>query len=114
LIHTWLVWGNGKRPAPGNWYWQRDGSMPGTTSVAGSRGADGVDFCFIFNTRNWAPGASASPPDDLANEINALLNRLGSADDRPASIQRAQQPLPYRGDALLRRRKAEEALRNGR
>lgn len=115
LIHTWLVWGNGKRPAPGNWYWQRDGSMPGTTAVAGSRGSDGVDFCFVFNTRNWAPGAGASPPDDLATAINTLLNRLGSADERFAAVQqRAAQPLPYLGDTLLRRRKAEEALRIGR
>jgi CubicO group peptidase (beta-lactamase class C family) len=114
LIHTWLVWGNGKRPAPGNWYWQRDGSMPGTTSVAGSRGNDGVDFCFIFNTRNWAPGASASPPDDLANTINALLDRLGTADERFAGERRTQQVLPYRGEALLRRRRAAELLRNGR
>jgi len=105
LIHTWLVWGNGPRYAPGDWYLQRDGSMPGTTSVAGSRGNDGFDFCFIFNTRNWPPGSSASPPDDLADTINSLLDDF-DAPDRRFTGRRGSQPLPDRGEALLRRRRA--------
>jgi CubicO group peptidase (beta-lactamase class C family) len=102
LIHTWLVWGNGKRPAPGNWTWQRDGSMPGTTSTAFSRGNDGFDFCFIFNTRNWlSPSASQ---DTLCNSINTLLDAFDPAVE-PAERSNGQ-PLPYRGEELLRRRRA--------
>jgi CubicO group peptidase (beta-lactamase class C family) len=106
LIHTWLVWGNGPRYAPGDWYLQRDGSMPGTTSVAGSRGNDGFDFCFIFNTRNWPLGSSPSPPDDLANTINSLLDEFDSPDQRFTG-QRGPQPLPDRGETLVRRRRAQ-------
>jgi CubicO group peptidase (beta-lactamase class C family) len=105
LIHTWLVYGNGPRPAPGNYYWQRDGSMPGTTCVAGSRGNDGIDFCFVFNTRNWAPNAGSSPPDTLANTINDLLDKFDSASERFQGRRVTAQPLPYRGDALLRARR---------
>jgi len=102
LIHTWLVWGNGKRPAPGNWYWQRDGSMPGTTSTAGSRGNDGVDFAFIFNTRNWL--ASDASQDTLAESINNLLDALDPAAE-PFAGRRGAQPLTDRGGALVRRRR---------
>ncbi len=105
LIHTWLVWGNGRRYAPGDWYLQRDGSMPGTTSVAGSRGNDGFDFCFIFNTRNWPPGSSPSPPDDLASTINSLLDEFDASNQRFTG-RRGSQPLPDRGDALVRGRRA--------
>jgi CubicO group peptidase (beta-lactamase class C family) len=104
LIHTWLVWGNGPRYAPGDWYLQRDGSMPGTTSVAGSRGNDGFDFCFIFNTRNWPPGSSPSPPDDLATTINSLLDDFDAPHQRYTG-RRASQPLPDHGEALVRRRR---------
>jgi len=103
LIHTWLVWGNGPRYAPGDWYLQRDGSMPGTTSVAGSRGNDGFDFCFIFNTRNWPLGSSPSPPDDLANTINSLLDEFDASKQRFTG-RRGSQPLPDRGATLVRRR----------
>ncbi len=109
LIHTWLVWGNGKRPAPGTWYLQRDGSMPGTTAVAGSRGNDGVDFCFIFNTRNWPAGSSASPPDDLAAALNTLLDTFDPAAAPYGGVRRAQ-PLPDLGETLLRRRRARHFL----
>ncbi len=106
LIHTWLVWGNGKRPAPGNWYWQRDGSMPGTTSTAGSRGNDGVDFCFIFNTRNWL--SQSASQDTLADTINNLLDSFDPA-GQPYVGRRGPQPLPDLGAEMLRRRRA---LRN--
>ncbi len=105
LIHTWLVWGNGKRPAPGNWSWQRDGSMPGTTAVARSEGIDGIDFCFVFNTRNWPAGSSASPPDDLAAKIDAQLLKMYPH----AALRDSErgQPLPSRAEALLRQRRLE-------
>jgi hypothetical protein len=79
--------------------------MPGTTCVAGSRGNDGIDFCFVFNTRNWAPNAGSSPPDTLANTINDLLDKFDSASERFQGRRVTAQPLPYRGDALLRARR---------
>jgi hypothetical protein len=73
--------------------------------VAGSRGNDGFDFCFIFNTRNWPPGSSPSPPDDLATTINSLLDQFDSGNQRFTG-RRGSQPLPERGEALLRRHRA--------
>jgi CubicO group peptidase (beta-lactamase class C family) len=65
FINLHAVWGLGGR-APGA---ARTGGMAGVASRAQSRG-DGVDFTYIFNTRNL-PGM---PVDDLGTKINKLLD----------------------------------------
>ncbi|MBA2678260.1 MAG: serine hydrolase [Ktedonobacteraceae bacterium] len=48
FIHQHAVWGNGPRTAG-----TRIGSTPGAYSLAHSRD-DGIDWAFVFNTRDWA------------------------------------------------------------
>jgi CubicO group peptidase (beta-lactamase class C family) len=81
FIHLHAVWGNGPRPANGNWGWSaRSGSTPGASTLAVSRG-DGIDWAFTINTRDWPPSTSPTL-DDLGgltppaptNSINHLLD----------------------------------------
>ncbi len=67
MIARYAVWGLGGR-APG---YARSGSMGGTSSWAQSR-ADGVDFCFIFNTRDF--GGAPDPVGGLARTLNRVLD----------------------------------------
>ena len=64
LIGRYAVWGIGGRAAGA----ARSGSMSGTSSYAASRG-DGIDFCFILNTRNF--GNADDPVGTLAKNINS-------------------------------------------
>jgi len=87
FIHLYKVWGNGTRDqwklAPRQYY-DREGSMPGTFSWAESRG-DGVDWVFVFNTRNFLDksdplyqmGNSVDDPDQgFQKQVDQLLNSL--------------------------------------
>ena len=65
FIHRHAVWGIGGRAAGA----ARSGGMAGTSSLAVSRW-DGVDYAFIFNTRNIPPAAS----NDFGNKITKLLD----------------------------------------
>jgi CubicO group peptidase (beta-lactamase class C family) len=81
FIHLHAVWGNGPRPANGNWGWSaRSGSTPGASTLAVSRG-DGIDWAFTINTRDWPPGTSPTledlgglTPPAPASSINHLLD----------------------------------------
>jgi hypothetical protein len=64
FINQHAVWGLGGRAAGS----ARTGGMAGVASRAQSR-TDGVDFAYIFNTRNLP----RMPVDDLGNKINQLL-----------------------------------------
>jgi CubicO group peptidase (beta-lactamase class C family) len=68
FIHQHAVWGNGPRAAG----YARSGSTPGASTLAVSR-ADGVDWAYTVNTRDWPP-ATAQTLDDLGDAINAVLN----------------------------------------
>lgn len=70
VARHYLTWGVGLRPGAGNWWLGRTGGMAGTSSLVASRGVDGVDYAFIFNTRHDAPGVH----DDLGATIDQLLN----------------------------------------
>jgi CubicO group peptidase (beta-lactamase class C family) len=61
------VWGIGK----GRVQASKDGSMPGTRSMVNCRG-DGVDYAYIFNTRDEIPGPGRV---DLDQKINEFLDR---------------------------------------
>jgi CubicO group peptidase (beta-lactamase class C family) len=65
FIHRHAVWGMGGRAAGA----ARSGGMAGTSSLAVSRG-DGVDYAFIFNTRNIPQAAS----ETFGNRITTLLD----------------------------------------
>jgi CubicO group peptidase (beta-lactamase class C family) len=56
-IGHYIVWGYGLRAARQNW--ARTGEMAGTFCYAASR-LNGLDFCFIVNTRNFS-GAKDAP-----------------------------------------------------
>ncbi len=72
FIHIHRVWGNGPRyAADGKTYWSRDGSTPGVSTMAASRG-DGVDWTFTLNTRDW-PNKVSPALDDLGTSIDNLL-----------------------------------------
>jgi CubicO group peptidase (beta-lactamase class C family) len=68
FIHQHAVWGNGPRAANN----ARIGSTPGAYSWAYSR-TDGVDWVFVFNTRDWAPDVNKAP-EGLATRINSQLD----------------------------------------
>jgi CubicO group peptidase (beta-lactamase class C family) len=65
FIRLHAVWGRGGRMAGS----ARTGGMAGVSSRAESRG-DGVDFAFIFNTRQLVN----LPVDDFAAKLTGLLN----------------------------------------
>ena len=68
FIHLHAVWGNGPRAAGA----ARAGSTPGSSTLAVSR-ADGVDWAYTINTRDWAPGVSPTL-DDLGNSLTHILD----------------------------------------
>jgi CubicO group peptidase (beta-lactamase class C family) len=75
LVHSFLAYGNGSRAALGSGYAERTGGMAGTSSAVASRGYDGVDWAFTFNSRAFP--VSASPTlAGLANDINYQLDAL--------------------------------------
>jgi hypothetical protein len=65
MIGHYAVWGLGLRRVNQNW--ARSGAMAGTSSLAISR-PDGLDLCFIVNTRNFggAKGDGRSVERDQA------------------------------------------------
>ncbi len=67
-IGHYAVWGLGLRRANQNW--ARSGAMAGTSSLAISR-PDGLDLCFVVNTRNFG-GAKAM--GETSNEISRALD----------------------------------------
>lgn len=73
FIHLHAVWGHGPR-APGA---ARSGSTPGASTLAVSR-ADGVDWAYTLNTRDWTVGASQTL-DDLGNAITQILDSTSIA-----------------------------------
>jgi CubicO group peptidase (beta-lactamase class C family) len=81
FIHLHAVWGNGPRPADGNWGWvARSGSTPGASTLAVSRG-DGIDWAYTINTRDWPPSTSPTldnlgglTPPTPANSITHILD----------------------------------------
>jgi CubicO group peptidase (beta-lactamase class C family) len=68
-IGHYAVWSFGVRPAKQTW--TRFGDMAGTVCYATSR-KDGLDFCFIINTRNFNGAKDA--PGDTAKAIDAVLD----------------------------------------
>ena len=68
MIGHYAVWGLGLRRANQNW--ARSGAMAGTSSLAISR-PDGLDLCFVVNTRNFG-GAKAMA--ETSNDINRALD----------------------------------------
>ena len=62
----YAAWGLGLRRANQNW--ARSGAMAGTSSLAISR-PDGLDLCFVVNTRNFG-GAKAM--GETSNDINRV------------------------------------------
>lgn len=76
LIRTYLAWGVGYRSqTPGNWWLGRSGSMAGASSLAVSRGGDGVDYCYIFNTRQFNPTAG-DVLGKLGTDLEAVFNSV--------------------------------------
>jgi CubicO group peptidase (beta-lactamase class C family) len=69
MIGQYAVWGTGSRRA--RQMWARSGSIAGTSSFAASR-PDGLDFCFIVNTRNF--GGAPDPVGAIAKEIHETLD----------------------------------------
>ncbi len=70
LIGRHAVWGLGGRAAN----YARSGSMAGTSSMAVSRG-DGVDYCFIFNTREF-PSSAGDVIGTLKKSIDKALDGI--------------------------------------
>jgi CubicO group peptidase (beta-lactamase class C family) len=66
FINFHAVFGNGPR-SPGA---SRIGSTPGGYTQAGSR-ADGVDWAYVLNTRDWTPSAKPTT-NDLVNVLNTV------------------------------------------
>ena len=99
MIGHYAVWGLGLRRANQNW--ARSGAMAGTSSLAISR-PDGLDLCFIVNTRNFG-GAKAM--GEASNEINRALE--SARDSRPRLSDVAQQilngPVPEASSRLRTR-----------
>jgi CubicO group peptidase (beta-lactamase class C family) len=69
FIYLHAVWGNGPR-SPNM---ARAGSTPGASTWAESR-ADGVDWAYVINTRDWPPQKPSPMLSDLAPLINNLLD----------------------------------------
>jgi CubicO group peptidase (beta-lactamase class C family) len=67
LIHHHAVWGIGGRLPGGS----RSGSMAGVSSLAASR-ADGIDYAFVFNTRDIPTDAMHKLGDSLNAHLDAL------------------------------------------
>jgi len=61
------VWGLGGRMANA----ARSGGMAGVSSLAWSRG-DGIDWCFIFNTRTLPKGATEKLGDDIQAAVTKM------------------------------------------
>ena len=74
MIGHYAVWGLGLRRANQNW--ARSGAMAGTSSLAISR-PDGLDLCFILNTRNFG-GAKAM--SEATNDIKRVLDSMPPAE----------------------------------
>ena len=74
MIGHYAVWGLGLRRTNQNW--ARSGAIAGTSSLAISR-PDGLDLCFIVNTRNFG-GAKAMR--EASNEIKHVLDSMPSAE----------------------------------
>ncbi len=72
FIHVNLVWGNGPRPPPGNWWLGRTGSTPGTSTEAASLGS-GIDWAYVINTRDLPP-QTPLPLPSLATTISSLIS----------------------------------------
>jgi len=77
FISQHAVWGLGGR-MPGA---ARSGGMAGVSSLAVSR-TDGVDWCYIFNTRTLSAGAL----DRLGNALNAVFDAVPLEAERGASF----------------------------
>lgn len=65
FIHSYAVWGVGGRVSNA----ARSGSMAGVSSLAVSRG-DGVDYVYIFNTRDLPSDALQKLGDALDKQLN--------------------------------------------
>jgi CubicO group peptidase (beta-lactamase class C family) len=74
MIGHYAVWGLGLRRANQNW--ARSGAMAGTSSLAISR-PDGLDLCFVANTRNFG-GAKAMT--EASNDIKRVLDSMPPAE----------------------------------
>jgi CubicO group peptidase (beta-lactamase class C family) len=74
MIGHYAVWGLDLRRANQNW--ARSGAMAGTSSLAISR-PDGLDLCFILNTRNFG-GANAM--GEASNDIKRVLDSMPAAE----------------------------------
>jgi CubicO group peptidase (beta-lactamase class C family) len=73
LAHAYLAWGTGSRLSLGTGYAERTGSIAGVSSAVASRGYDGIDWAFTFNSRTFPLGAAPTTAD-LANDINYELD----------------------------------------
>jgi CubicO group peptidase (beta-lactamase class C family) len=73
LAHSYPAWGSGSRSTLGAAYAERTGSLAGVSSVLASRGYDGVDWAFTFNSRAFPVGAAPTVAE-LANDINYELD----------------------------------------
>ena len=67
LIHSYAVWGIGGR-SPGL---ARSGGMAGTVSLAVSR-PDGVDYCYIFNTREVSSDALQKLGETVSKQLDSV------------------------------------------
>ncbi|HXG46265.1 MAG TPA: serine hydrolase [Methylomirabilota bacterium] len=67
FIHAHAVWGLGER-APGT---ARSGGMAGTSSLAVSR-PDGVDYCYVFNTREISSAAQLQLAESLRRQLDTI------------------------------------------
>lgn len=67
LIHSHAVWGTGGRAAGS----ARSGGMAGVSSLAVSR-TDGIDYAYLFNTRDFPPPVG-DPLHDLGVALDGLL-----------------------------------------
>ena len=67
FIRSYAVWGVGGR-VPGA---ARSGGMAGTSSLAVSR-ADGVDYCYLFNTREMPSDALQKLGEALSKQLDAV------------------------------------------
>ena len=82
MIGHYAVWGLGLRRANQNW--ARSGAMAGTSSLAMSR-PDGLDLCFVVNTRNFG-GAKAM--GEASNDIKSGPGLSARFPDRALAMLR--------------------------
>jgi CubicO group peptidase (beta-lactamase class C family) len=73
LAHAYLAWGSGSRATLGTGYAERTGSIAGVSSAVASRGYDGIDWAFTFNSSTFPLGAAPTTAD-LANNVNYELD----------------------------------------